>query len=164
MIKDLSCFSLKHIFKKLNSINISINLRYSSPFPKPKEQMLSWYSYVNRKVKIFSNGYFNKARLVTSLIDFSFVRSLVADAYSREGGRCFDPVSLFLCDIFRFIEGLFSMKEFCNILSHRFSGHPYRTYAVSVNNVSLVRRISPTSEPVSVRTAIMPSSMSWWRS
>lgn len=129
MIKDLSCFSLKHIFKKLNSINISINLRYSSPFPKPKEQMLSWYSYVNRKVKIFSNGYFNKARLVTSLIDFSFIRSLVADAYSREGGRCFDPVSLFLCDIFRFIEGLPSMKEFCNILSHRFSGHPYRTYA-----------------------------------
>lgn len=129
MVKDLSCFSLKYIFKKLNSINISINLHYSLPFPKPREQMLSWYSYTNRKVKIFPNGYFNKARLVTSLIDFSFVRSLVADAYSKEGGRCYDPVSLFLCDVFRWLEGLPAMKEFCKILFDRFNGSSYRVYA-----------------------------------
>ena len=129
MTKDLACFSLKHIFKKLNSINVSINLQHSLPFPKPKEQMLSWYTYLNRRVKIFPSGYFNKARLVTSLIDFSFIRSLVADIYSKEGGNCYDPVSLFLCDVFRFLEGLASMKEFCNILHHRFSGHLYRTYA-----------------------------------
>lgn len=129
MVKDLSCFSLKHIFKKLNSINVSINLRYSRPFPKPRAQMLSYYTYLNRKVKIFPNGYFNKARLVTSLIDFSFVRSLVADAYSQEGGSCYDPVSLFLCELFRWLEGLPAMKEFCKILYDRFNGSSYRVYA-----------------------------------
>jgi hypothetical protein len=70
---DLTRFSLKYITKRFNSINIQINLQYQKPFPKPKEQMLSYYTYQNRWVKVFDNGYFNKARLVTSLIDFSFI-------------------------------------------------------------------------------------------
>lgn len=127
--KDLTDYSLRNISKKLNSINIQINLQHQRPFPKPKERMLSYYTYQNRWVKVFDKGYFNKARLVTSLIDFSFICSLVADAYSKEGGDCYDPVSLFLCDIFRWLEGLSSMKEFCNLLHDRFNGHLYRVYA-----------------------------------
>jgi len=126
---NLNCFSLKSIAKRLNSINIQINLQHQKAFPRPKERMVSYYTYQNRWVKVFNNGYFNKARLVTSLIDFSFIRSLVADAYSCEGGDCYDPVSLFLCDIFRRLENLPSMKDFCKILQDRFNGHPYRTYA-----------------------------------
>lgn len=126
---DLTQFSLREITRKLNSINIQINLQHQKPFPKPKEQMLSYYTYQNRWVKIFNNGYFNRARLVTSLIDFSFIRSFVADAYSKEGANPYDPVSLFLCDVFRWLEGLPSLKEFCKILHDRFQGHPYRTYA-----------------------------------
>ncbi len=93
---DLRRYSLREITKKLNSINIQINLKHQRPFPKPKERLLSYYTYQNRWVKVFNNGYFNRARLVTSLIDFTFIRSLVADAYSCEGGNCYDPVSLFL--------------------------------------------------------------------
>lgn len=126
---DLTRFSLKHISQRLNSVNISINLQHQRSFPKPKEQMLSYYTYQNRWVKVLDNGYFNKARLVTSLIDFTFIRSLVADAYSCEGSNCYDPVSLFLCDIFRWLEGFSSMKEFLNILHDKFNGHLYRTYA-----------------------------------
>lgn len=126
---NLKKYSLKDIAQRLNSINITINLQHQNPFPKPKERLLSYYTYQNRWVKVFNNGYFNKARLVTSLIDFSFIRSLVADAYSCEGGDCYDPVSLFLCDIFRWLEGLSFMKDFCKILHDRFNGHPYRTYA-----------------------------------
>ena len=48
--KDLTAFSLKAISQKLNSINISINLQHQSPFPKPREQMLSWYTYQKRWV------------------------------------------------------------------------------------------------------------------
>jgi hypothetical protein len=129
LVANLTKFPLKYITKRLNSINIQINLQHQRPFPKPKEQMLSCYTYQNRWVKVFNNGYFNKARLVTSLIDFSFIRSLVADAYSNEGGNCYDPVSLFLCDIFRWLENLASMKDFCKLLHDRFNGHPYRTYA-----------------------------------
>lgn len=126
---NLTCYSLKNIAKRLNSINIQINLQHQKPFPKPKERLLSYYTYQNRWVKVFDSGYFNRARLVTSLIDFSFIRSLVADAYSKEGGDCYDPVSLFLCDIFHWLESLPSMGDFCKILSDKFNGHPYRCYA-----------------------------------
>jgi hypothetical protein len=126
---DLTRFSLKHISQRLNALNISITLQHQRPFPKPKEQMLSYYSHKSHWVKVFNNGYFNKARLLSSLIDFSFIRSLVADAYSAEGGNCYDPVSLFLCDLFRWLENLASMKDFLKVLHDRFSGHPYRVYA-----------------------------------
>ena len=126
---DLTKFSLKFITKRLNSINIQITLSNQKPFPKPRQRLLSYYTHQNRWVKVFNNGYFNKARLVTSLIDFSFIRSLVALAYSKEGGNCYDPASLFLCDLFRYLENLPSMKNFCKILHDRFNGHPYRIYA-----------------------------------
>lgn len=134
--KNLIAFSLKPIAKRLNSINITINLQHQEPFPKPKKRMLSWYTYQNRWVKILPNGYFNKARLVTSLIDFTFIRSLVADAYSKEGAHCYDPVSLFLCDIFRWIEGFRFMKDFCRRLHHKYNGDSYRLYAgISDNRI-----------------------------
>ena len=101
--RNLTTYTLKNTSKRLNSINIKINLQYKRPFPKPKQQLLSYYTYKNRGVKVFNNGYFNRARLATSLIDFTFIRSLVSDAYSKEGARCFDPVSLFLCDLFRYL-------------------------------------------------------------
>lgn len=126
---NLTCFSLKSIARRLNSINISINLQHYRPFPKPKEQMFSWYTYQNRWVKILPNGYFNKARLVSSLIDFTFIRSLVADIYSKEGGNCYDPASLFLCDLFRWLEGFRWMKDFCRLLHHKYNGASYRLYA-----------------------------------
>lgn len=127
--KDLTAFSLQAISKKLNSINIQINLQHQIPFPKPKELMLSWFSYQNRWVKILPNGYFNKARLISSLIDFSFIRSLVANAYSKKGAPCYDPVSLFLCDLFRFLEGYTYMKDFSKLLHDKFNGASYRIYA-----------------------------------
>lgn len=127
--KDLTSYSLKNISARINSVNIQVNLQHQRPFPKPKEQLLSYYTYQNRWVKIFNNGYFNKARLVTSLIDFTFIRSLVADAYSKEGGNCYDPVSLFLCDVFRWLEGFPSIKGFCQLLHDKFNGHSYRVYA-----------------------------------
>lgn len=46
--KDLTGYSLKNISKKLNSINIQINLSNQRPFPKPKERMLSYYTDQNR--------------------------------------------------------------------------------------------------------------------
>ena len=75
------------------------------------------------------NGYFNRARLVTSLIDFSFIRSIVADAYSKEGAPSHDPVSMFLCEVFRYIDNFPDMKAFCLSLHDKLNGHSYRTYA-----------------------------------
>jgi len=33
---DLTKFSLKYITKRLNSINISVNLQHQNPSPKPR--------------------------------------------------------------------------------------------------------------------------------
>ncbi len=129
IFNDLSQFSLTQITKKLNSINISINLAHQTPFPKPKVQLLSFYCFENRWVRIKDYGYFNRCRLVSSLINFSFIRSLVAEAYSNEGGNCYDPVSLFLCDLFRWLKGFNSVKDFCKTLHDPTEGYHYRLYA-----------------------------------
>lgn len=76
--KNLTTYSLKNVSKKLNSINVDINSQYEKPFPNLKEQLLSYYTYKNRWITVFNNVYFNRARLVTSLIDFSFIRSSLA--------------------------------------------------------------------------------------
>lgn len=84
---------LEEILKKLNSINVQINLERQEVFPEERYRLLSFYQYKRRFIDISSQGYFSFSKLTTSLIDFSFVRSLVASAYSKEGGACFDPAS-----------------------------------------------------------------------
>jgi hypothetical protein len=48
--RDLTSYSLKNISARLNSVNIQVNLQYQRLFPKPKEQLLSYYTYQNRWV------------------------------------------------------------------------------------------------------------------
>jgi len=67
--------------------------------------------------------------MITSLIDFSFVRSLVADCYSPYGPPCYDPPSLFLLDLFRHIDGFQNMKKFLEIVRDKDRGRVYRAYA-----------------------------------
>jgi len=95
-LKDLTPFSLKQILRKLNSINVQINLEHRKIFPKERYRFLSLYQYKKRFVGISPQGYFSFSNLATSLIDFSFVRSEVSSSYSREGGVCFDPASIFV--------------------------------------------------------------------
>ncbi|MBW1737762.1 MAG: hypothetical protein JRI79_15355 [Deltaproteobacteria bacterium] len=74
--------------------------------------------------------------MITSLIDFSFIRSLVADRYSSYGPPCYDPPSLFLLDLFRYINGYQHMSRFLNIVRDKEQGKAYRTYAgLSTNNI-----------------------------
>jgi len=67
--------------------------------------------------------------MLTSLIDFSFIRSLVAHRYSVWGSPCYDPVSLFLLDLFRYIDGYKCMKQIIDVLHDKDRGRAYRTYA-----------------------------------
>ena len=94
---NLSNFTLSEILRKLNSINVEINLKHQKPFPKVK--MVSRYEYQSRYIRIGSLGYFNRARFVTSLINFTFIRSIVADCYSKEGRPPYDPCSMFVLDL-----------------------------------------------------------------
>jgi len=123
---NLSNFTLSEILRKLNSINVEINLENQRPFPKVK--MASLYEYQFRHIRINPLGYFNRARFVTSLINFTFIRSIVADCYSKEGRPPYDPCSMFVLDLIASLEGI-TIKELCNILHDGTKGYAYRLYA-----------------------------------
>lgn len=63
--------------------------------------------------------------MIASLIDFSFIRSLVADCYSDLGPPCYDPPSLFLLELFRFVDGHPNMSRFCQVLRDDDRGRSY---------------------------------------
>ena len=128
---NLFHFHLGNVIKKLNKIRITINLKHQNPFPKSKDRLLSHYSFVKRRINIKPSGEIQGglARFVTSLIDFSFVRSICASAYSPIGGHAHDPVSLFLLELFRYLEKFPDMKSFLSIVRDEEKGKHYRLYA-----------------------------------
>ena len=74
--------------------------------------------------------------MITSLIDFSFIRSIVADCYSPYGPPCYDPPSIFLLDLFRYIDGHQNMAKFLQLLRDKDRGRVYRTHAgISEDNI-----------------------------
>lgn len=106
-------FSIREVSRKMQKINLQINLGLQRSFPKPKERLLSFYQCKGANIRIKKRKLVGGLpRFIWCLVDFSFIRSLVADAYSLEGGPCYDPVSLILLDLFRYILG-YTMKDFC---------------------------------------------------
>ena len=100
--------------------------------------LLSTYRFKKRFVKIYENGDIQGGycRIITSLIDFSFIRSIVADCYSPYGPPCYDPPSLFLLDLFRYIDGYPNMSKFLELVRDVDMGRCYRTYAgISMDNI-----------------------------
>ena len=128
-MKDLTPFSLKEVLKRINAIHVKINLAHQEVFPKQRSRLLSLYQYKRRFVDISPQGYFSFSKLATSLIDFSFLRSLVASSYSREGGSCFDPASMFVLYLCKFLDGFRYMDDFVSCLHDKDKGRCYRAYA-----------------------------------
>jgi len=128
-LKDLTPFSLKEVTRKLNSINVRIKLEHQETFPKERSRLLSFYQYKRRFVDISPQGYFSFSKLATSLIDFSFVRPLVASSYSKEGGHCFDPASFFVLHLCKYLDEFRNQKSFVSLLHDKDKGRCYRTYA-----------------------------------
>jgi len=119
------------VIRKLNEIRIAINLQHQQPLPKSRSRLLSYYCFVPRRIKINPSGEIagGLSRFVTSLIDFSFVRSICASAYSSVGGHAYDPVSLFLLELFRYLEKFPDLKTFLSVLRDDEKGKHYRLYA-----------------------------------
>jgi hypothetical protein len=129
-LKNLASFAIGSILKKLNRINVQINSKHLRPFPKPRGFWLSEYAYKRRYIKIYPDGRIagGLSRFVTSLVDFAFVRSLVAHKYKLLG-FAYDPVSLFLLELFRYLEKYPSMKDFVAVVRDGDKGRNYRRYA-----------------------------------
>lgn len=126
-----TCFRLGNSIKLLNKINIQINLQNQKPFPKKLPSLRSHYQYRFRYLHLNDSGYVTGGltRIVSSLIDFSFIRSLVCDVYSKEGAPPYDPVSLFLLDLFRYLNKYKTMKDFIKDLHDINRGRNFRLYA-----------------------------------
>jgi hypothetical protein len=122
-------FTVANVNKKLNEININISLSHQKPFPNLF--LLSNYRFKKRFVKIYSNGDIKGGycRMITSLIDFSFIRSIVADCYSPYGPACYDPPSILLLDLFRYIDGHQNMAKFLQLLRDKDRERAYRIHA-----------------------------------
>ena len=129
-MRNLIPFSIGRIINKLNHIHCQISVKHQNPFPKPEVFWLSKYVYERRYIRIHEDGRIEGgiSRFVSSLIDFSFIRSLVAHRYSV-AGIAYDPVSLFLLDLFRYLEKYPDMKSFAEVLRDRERGRHYRLYA-----------------------------------
>ena len=125
-MNPLSKFTIASVAKRLNEINVNVSLSHQNPFPNL--HLLSHYRFKKRFVKIFPNGDIKggMCRMIASLIDFSFVRSLVAHVYETISPPCYDPASLFLLDLFRHIDGYKAMSRFCEVLRDEDRGRSYR--------------------------------------
>jgi len=128
---DLTRFSIDNIIANLKEINPAINWAHAKPFPKEESRRLSRYQFHPQLVPINDDGSVRGglSQLVASLIDFSFVRSVAADAYSIFGAPCYDPVSLFVLDLCRYLDKIADSKHFCSILRDLGLGQSYRTFA-----------------------------------
>jgi hypothetical protein len=130
-VRNLFPFHLGNVVRKLNEIRIAINLQHQHSFPKSRSRLLSYYCYIPRRIKINPSGEIagGLSRFVTSLIDFSFVRSICASAYSSRGGHAYDPVSLFLLQLFQYTEKFPDLKTFLSVVRDEEKGKHYRLYA-----------------------------------
>jgi len=128
---DLTRFSIANIITRLRQINPAINWAHRKPFPKEEERRLSHYRFQRRFVAVNDDGSVQGglSQLVGSTIDFSFVRSISADAYSIFGGPCYDPASLYVLDLFRHLDKIADIKHFCEILRDPARGQSYRDLA-----------------------------------
>ena len=124
-------FTIGNVIRKLRKINPLINRRHCKPFPKEQARWLSHYEFRKEFVHVNDDGSVRGgiSQLVASIIDFSFVRSITAVAYSVFGGPCYDPVSVFLLDLFRYLDRIRSIKDFCLVLHDPERGKSYRRLA-----------------------------------
>ena len=132
----LDKFNISSVSKKLNELNFKISAFNNKPLPCLV--LLSNYVFKKRSVKILPNGDIQGgfSKMIISLIDFSFVRSMCASCYSIKSPPAYDPVSLFLLELFRYIDQYKNMDKFLEVLRDKDRGRAYRTYAgVSEENI-----------------------------
>ena len=125
----LDKFNISSISKKLNKINVKLSMTNDVLFPCLV--LLSNYRFKKQFVKILPNGDIQGGftKMITSLIDFSFVRSMCASCYSIKSPPAYDPVSLFLLELFRRIDRHQNMDKFLEFLRDKDRGRAYRRSA-----------------------------------
>jgi hypothetical protein len=133
---SLRRFDIGSISRKINGINARISVKNNIPFPCLAT--LSHYEFKKRFVKIMPNGDIEGGftRMIIYLIDFSFIRSLTAHRYTLKSPPPYDPPSLFLLELFRYIDQYPTMDKFLETLRDKDKGRAYRAYAgIDMDNI-----------------------------
>jgi hypothetical protein len=127
----LSSFSLLELVKKAEELNRENQKTYTTVFPKDSKRLLSHYCFKPRPIRFTSEGEVEGglSSLLDSLFDFSFTRSIFASLYSKEGGHCFDPASLFCLELASKVDGYPDYASFCKDLRQEEKGRSYRLFA-----------------------------------
>lgn len=83
--RKIKRFYLGNIRKELKAAVENLSKQVYVPFPKEERRWISNYVYREFEIHIDSKGSIKGGllRLIFSLVNFSFVRSLVADCYSN---------------------------------------------------------------------------------
>jgi hypothetical protein len=123
---NLASFSSGIILNKLTCIHVQINYEYYKPFLKPRIFSLSQCDYRRQYNGIHLDGRIvgGLFRLISSLIDLSFIRSLVTRKRCRTGFS-YGPFILFLLELFRYTEKYLKRKAFVGVLRGPFIGKPW---------------------------------------
>jgi hypothetical protein len=124
-------YTLGVIRRKMPPIQLRIAGQHTTPFPKDRSRLKSFYEYRPRSLSRDRRGQLRGGvvRLVAILFDFTFVRSIFASEYSARGGLCYDPASLFVLLVFAFVAGYEYLSYFVADLHDPYRGHQYRTFA-----------------------------------
>ena len=122
---------LETLVKKASELNRKNQETYVTPFPKNPSRLDSHYHFEPRSITFTSEGEVEGglSALVGSLFDLSFTRSIFAPHYSKEGGHCFDPASLFFLELAVKLDGYATYSSFCLDLRQQEKGARYRRMA-----------------------------------
>ena len=129
--EKIQSFDLENLQKKAVEMNQRHMETRTIPFSKDPGRWLSHYQFEPGSIELTSQGEVDgkMSWLMGSLFDFSFTRSVFAPYYSKEGGHCFDPASLFFLELAGWVDLYSDRAALCEDLSRQESGRRYRELA-----------------------------------
>jgi len=129
--EKISGFDLEAFEKAAAEMNRKNEEKFTMPFPKDASRLRSHYNFIPRPVTFAGIGEPEGgfSRLLGSVTDFAFVRSLLAPYYSKQGGHCYDPASLFFLTLAAHLDGYSDYAAFCRDLRQEDKGRSYREIA-----------------------------------
>ncbi len=122
--EKIAGLDLESLARKADQLNQINRQTHTTPFPKGPSRWLSHYVFEPRPITFTRQGEVQGglSLLVASLFDLSFVRSIFAPRYRREGGHCFDPASLFFLQLAAKLDGYPTDAGFCKDLRQHDKG------------------------------------------
>ena len=128
---QLTSLDLEAFISQAKALNQQNHNAFNTPFPKAPSRWISHYQFHPRPITFTDKGAVEGGLswLVGATLDFSFARSLCADAYDARGGHCYDPASLLFLEVAAKVDRYPDYASFCEDLEQADKGRCYRELA-----------------------------------